>query len=36
LKTPRKKFKMVADEIIGTNDNDSVVKYLIGKTKDEK
>jgi 5-amino-6-(5-phospho-D-ribitylamino)uracil phosphatase len=28
--------KMAADEIIGTNDDDSVVKYLLGKFKNEK
>lgn len=30
------RIKAVADEIIGTNDNDSVVKYLLEKLKDEK
>jgi hypothetical protein len=30
------RVKAVADEIIGTNDNDSVVKYLLEKLKNEK
>jgi Cof subfamily protein (haloacid dehalogenase superfamily) len=36
VENAEEKVKMVADEIIGTNDNDSVVKYLLGKLKDEK
>jgi Cof subfamily protein (haloacid dehalogenase superfamily) len=36
VENAEKEVKLVADEIIGTNDNDSVVKYLLEKVKDEK
>jgi len=36
VENAEEKVKMIADEIIGTNDNDSVVKYLLEKLKDEK